>query len=84
MAAARRARDRERLGGGTDPSYLWGATSLHARARSQAPGSVRPLEFLTLEADPFAVVVLAGAESGRHHGHTAGCADRRTVVSIHA
>ena len=46
--------------------------------------SLRPLEFLAFEADPFAVMVLPRAESGRHHGHAAGRTDRRTVVSIHA
>jgi hypothetical protein len=46
--------------------------------------SLRPVEFLAFEADPFAVMVLPRAESGRHHGHAAGRTDRRMVVSIHA
>src|SRR5438270_759671 len=50
---------------------------------SRRLNSGKPVEFLAFEADPLALVVLAGAESGRHHGHAAGRTDRWAVVSLH-
>ena len=46
-------------------------------------GSALFFAFLAFEANPVAVSVLAGAKSGRHHGHAAGRTDRWAIVLIH-
>src|SRR5205814_5424498 len=50
----------------------------------KAGGSLVLVKLLTFEADPIALVLVASAERGGHHGHTAAWADRRAVVPIHA
>jgi len=45
-----------------------------------ADGSGLPVQFLALQTDPIAIVLVAGAELGRHQGYAAARADRRTVV----
>src|ERR1700751_4998473 len=42
------------------------------------------VELLAFEADPFALMVVVGAERGGHHRHAAARADRWAAVVIHA
>ena len=57
-----------------------------ASAREWPPDEQRlalVVKFLAFEADPFTLMVVASAESGRHHRHAAGRTDRRTIIRIH-
>ena len=58
--------------------------SLKAAPTTEPGGHSAPVKFLAFEADPFPVMVIPRAESGRHHGHATGRTDRRTVDSIQA